>query len=194
MKRATIALLLAMPALAMTGCPQAHGGPQPGDAPLTGGAPSRAGNGPAAAAETGPWPAAGGALATVTPGLPAYRHADQNLRVAFDRNLLTVENATSGPVTLVSAWLYYNDKVVKLKVADRELPPRSAGTALDLTPSVAYLNADMTYRNVTRESAMNTEIRFGFALRYRIGNSAAEQTLFKVDAHTLYTMMTSRGL
>ncbi len=135
---------------------------------------------------------------------PKYSHQDKNLRVSFDpkRYILRFENLSDKFIEIKTVTYSYNGSVYSPRLLAEnkannfsfELAPKSYQT---ISPFL-YENAiseefmtipEATYANMTKKKAKSRNIKFGFAIKYSIGDSTKQKTLYKVKAYNLDTIL-----
>ena len=123
-----------------------------------------------------------------------YNTGDDNLRLIFDDELIGLSNNTDKFLSIDSIAVYYLDNVAKNKNLDIELSPRSQlmpDDKLKLRTFLIKWNS-LTYNNMTKSKAKETDFKFGFAIKYRIIDSGVEKTIFSTDTFKLIDLIASK--
>ena len=122
---------------------------------------------------------------------PSYNNNNKDIAVSFnpETKKITLTNMTDGYIQIKSIDLYYNREIAKLgdsrqKNYSLELAPQSE-SAFDLTHKIA----DSNFSNITKKVALNTSVSFGFSVKYSLGDSTKNRTLYKTKKQSLYKLI-----
>lgn len=122
---------------------------------------------------------------------PSYANENRDLKIAFNpRTLeLQLQNNTKQFIQLNSISMYYGDNIYQLldnQSANfaRELSPESTNT--NKIPNVA---SESSYTDMTKEKALTQNIHFGFAVKYTIGDSTKNNTLYELKKYSAYDLL-----
>lgn len=122
---------------------------------------------------------------------PAYANENKELNIVFNPETLELklQNNTKQFIQLNSISLYYGDNIYQLLDNQssnfaRELSPESVST--NKIPNVA---SESSYTNMTKTKALAQKVNFGFAIKYTIGDSTKNNTLYKQKEHSVYDLL-----
>ena len=125
---------------------------------------------------------------------PAYKNKNSELAISFNpkTKVLTYENLTAKYIQLNSINLYYNNDIYTVtdnqnKNYSTELSPE-AFKNLKITQVIK----ESTYKNITKKKALAKKIVFGFSVKYTVGDSSKNKTLYKRDKTNLYSLIKDR--
>lgn len=136
---------------------------------------------------------------------PPYDHANKDVKFMFNQynKTITVENLTNEYLQIDSINMYYGKSIYEI-VNNRkanfasELPPKSSKTYRIIEDGErihddGYINIHLygnisqaNYKNLTKEIAKKSNIDFGFAMKYALGNRTKNKTLFAMNKFNLY--------
>jgi hypothetical protein len=140
------------------------------------------------------------AMATVT-GVdyqnifPTYSNSNEDLKIVFnkDNKSYSLSNTTDKFLQIKSISVYYNDTIYNLSYNDdnnkyfAELSPNGVKRFY-----ISRNIKESSYYNITKEKAQNTPIRFGFAIKYTLGEQAKNKTLYRQNTTNLYNIIKSQ--
>ena len=122
---------------------------------------------------------------------PAYSNKNQEIEIEFDPHTrdLRLRNNTKQFVQLNSISLYYGDNIYQLldnQSANfaRELAPESLSK--NTIPNIAH---ESNYIDMTKTKSQAKKINFGFAVKYTIGDSTKNHTLYKQNQYLVYDLL-----
>ncbi|MEA1982477.1 MAG: hypothetical protein U9N39_02940, partial [Campylobacterota bacterium] len=122
---------------------------------------------------------------------PSFKNKNSELFISFNPKTMTLtyENLTTKYMQVNSIDLYYNNKVYtiannKTQNFSTELSPESRETLL-----VTELIEESFHKNITKKKALGTQIAFGFSVKYTVGDSTQNKTLYKRDKMSLYSLI-----
>jgi len=125
---------------------------------------------------------------------PAYKNKNSELSISFNpkTQVLTYENLTTKYIQINSINLYYNDIIYTItdnqnRNYSTELSPE-AFKSLGIT----QLIANSSFKNITKKKALAKKITFGFSVKYTVGDSSRNKTLYKRDKTNLYSLIKNR--
>lgn len=123
---------------------------------------------------------------------PQTNISDDNLKMMFDGKHITVNNKTSKFLQIKSISTYYNNDIVTLQ-CDKELPPQSEANLNDIARQIVDYNFtnQNNYLNMTYSIANKLKINFGFAVKYRLVEQNIDKTLYKINTHNLYNVLST---
>ena len=123
--------------------------------------------------------------------IPSFSNNNRDIAILFDPKThnITLANMTDEYILIKSIDLYYNGDIVKLgeskqKNFSSELSPQSE-SKFKMSRYIEKAN----YSNVTKRTALNTSVEFGFSIRYTLGDSTKNRTLYKKNTQSLYSIV-----
>ncbi len=123
---------------------------------------------------------------------PKYTNEDKSLRIDFDGTEVWLVNKTNNYLQVKSISVYYNGKISDLKLGESalELPPQSTKKEPILIDTLASdeVKAQALYQ-ITKDSVMNRNILFGFAIKYMVVEQNIDKTLFNQKKYNLYDVI-----
>lgn len=125
---------------------------------------------------------------------PRYVNEDAYLRLEFDGKNINFTNKSDKFLQIKSISTYYNDEITSIALEkDIELPPQST---IKRQLSIFEIASDRIvrlarYQNVTKDSALQQNISFGFAVKYRIVEQHIDKTLYKLHKYNLYDVLSN---
>jgi hypothetical protein len=129
--------------------------------------------------------------ADFTDVFPYYTNQNRDITIVFNPKDQTIHlsNKTNKFIEIDSISLYYNNDVYKInqnqtKNYSREISPQAIST-FKLIRTIP--NAQ--YKGITYAQAKNKTVQFGFALKYSIGDSTKEHTLYKLKKVNLVKLL-----
>jgi len=130
---------------------------------------------------------------------PAFSGKDKNIRVEFDGSNVRITNTINKYIKVLSTSIYYN-KVVESsenKSLNRligVIPPEAFTeeriSSLTVNSPVEEL---VDYPEMTTAEARRKKIKFGFAIRYQIGDSEQYETFFKTKKYRLLNVLLAKS-
>jgi len=128
---------------------------------------------------------------------PAFSGKDRNLSVEFDGSKVRITNNVNKYIKLLSTSIYYN-KVVETS-EDKSLNsligiiPPEGFTEEGISSLGFIINSPIAklvdYPNMTTAKAQGKKIKFGFAIRYQVGDSEQYETFFKTKKYKLVDVL-----
>lgn len=116
---------------------------------------------------------------------------DNNLNIDFmnqnNRSIDVIsENKTSSFLTIQSLTSYINENVYTFSnIINREIAPESktlkANSSYPLFSDT--MTNDLNLKNITKKDLINKTMKYGFAVKYHIGDSNIEKTIFKTQEY-----------
>jgi len=127
---------------------------------------------------------------------PKYANEDNFLRVDFDGEKVRFINKSDSFLQILSVSVYYNEEIFSFgldKGNKKFLPLSPQSTTKEAIPLLPYLGYNVKrmseYRNLSKSSAMQKTIRFGFAVKYEVNGQ--EKTFYKLNDYNLYEVIKS---
>jgi len=123
---------------------------------------------------------------------PKYENKDKNIEIIFNpytKNYDIVNN-TNKFIQIKSISLYYDGSIYNLtlskdnNVIATELPPQARKTV-----GIYDKIKESNYATLTKRQAQLKNFKFGFALKYTIGEQTKNITLYSQDKHNLYSLI-----
>ena len=122
---------------------------------------------------------------------PSFNNENKDISLSFDKKTkeLKLTNNTDEFIQINSVSLYYNSAVYVVTDSAKsnystELSPKSSST-IEITQHIPQSN----YTNITKAKALNTKLKFGFAVKYTIGSSSNKKTMYKTQMFILYPLI-----
>ena len=123
---------------------------------------------------------------------PKYKNKDKNIEIVFSPQTQSYKliNNTNKFIQIKSISLYYDDSIYNLtlskdnNVIATELPPQAIKN-IGLYDSIKESN----YANVTKKQAQRKNFKFGFAIKYTIGEQTRNITLYSQHRYNLYSLI-----
>ena len=116
--------------------------------------------------------------------IPHYNNKDKYIEINNVGNSLVIQNKSDKFLTISEIWFYYNNYISKSIISDLSLPPESFKDNLHINISEQIKNK-MYFPNITKAVALNTNLKIGFAVKYKVENSNVENTLYKIHTYKL---------
>jgi hypothetical protein len=123
---------------------------------------------------------------------PKYKNKDKNIEIAFNpqtKNYKLVNN-TNKFIQIKSISLYYGESIYNLTLSkDNNI------IATELSPQgtkIFKLYDDIkesSYEHITKRQAQAKNFRFGFAIKYTLGEQTKNITLFNQHNYNLYSLI-----
>ncbi|MDQ7067916.1 MAG: hypothetical protein Q9M40_08035 [Sulfurimonas sp.] len=109
-----------------------------------------------------------------------------------ETQILTYENLTKQYIQINSINLYYQNGVYDIASSQTtnfstELSPESK-VNLNVSYQLSKVN-ESSYKHTTKKKALAEKIKFGFAIKYTVGDSTRNKTLYKRDTTNLYALI-----
>jgi hypothetical protein len=126
---------------------------------------------------------------------PKYINEDNSLRVECDGSSILFINKTDKFLQIKTISVYYNAEISNFNFGDKSL--ELAPQAITKEPLLikSYITPDIKkmseYRNITKDSALQQNISFGFAVKYRLVEQNIDRTLYKQNKYNLYNVLSS---
>jgi len=125
---------------------------------------------------------------------PKYINEDNSLRIEFDGKKIRFINKTNNFLQIKAIAIYYNEEVSNFTFGDNKalkLPPQASTKEPLLIKS--YTTSDVIkmskYSSITKDFAMQQNISFGFAIKYRLVGEDIDKTLYKQNKYNLYKIV-----
>ena len=122
---------------------------------------------------------------------PKSNISDKYINLVFDGASLTISNLSDNFLEVKSISVYQDNNILTRTYSKPiELPPQSKMDQInidDFKSDTTRLQRD--YLNMTALLAKSTNINFGFAVKYKVGDQNIEKTLFKKNSYSLYDML-----
>jgi len=123
---------------------------------------------------------------------PSFTNKDKNLEIKFNPSSKSYRlyNRTNNFIQIKSVSLYYNEGIYNLTSKNDnndfflELAPESYYT-VKLHQTIKHSN----YKNLTKSKAQQTTIKFGFAIKYTLGEQTQNMTLYSQNNYNLYPLI-----
>ena len=123
---------------------------------------------------------------------PKYKNKDKNIEIVFSpqtKNYKLINN-TNKFIQIKSISLYYDGDIYNLtlskdnNVIATELSPQAINN-IDLYDNIKESN----YENLTKKQAKQKNFKFGFAIKYTLGEQTRNITLYNQHQHNLYSLI-----
>jgi hypothetical protein len=125
---------------------------------------------------------------------PSYKNTNKDISISFDPKSHTIlySNLTNNYIQIKSVNLYYNNDVYGVQNSNNkeyssELSPQTS-KSIQLNQYIP----NSTFKHVTKSKALSKKILFGFAIKYTIGNTTNNKTLYKRDKTNLYSLIKNK--
>ncbi len=125
---------------------------------------------------------------------PSFQNKNKDLVINFDSNTKTItyENLTNKYIQINSVDLYYGSNIYTITNNINH------NYSTELSPE-AYKSAELfqtipesSYKNMTKKQALTKKITFGFSVKYTVGDSTKNKTLYKRDKTSLYSLIKNK--
>jgi hypothetical protein len=121
----------------------------------------------------------------------SYLNRGLDLEVALDKKRLSVSNLTNKYITIDAVSLYHQqDVLTKGGTAFQNYVELAPGTITNLSLNefdLSSLKSD--YLGLTKKMAAKTDVKFGFAVKYRITGEDVPKTLYNKNSYNLYKLL-----
>lgn len=123
---------------------------------------------------------------------PKYKNKDKNIEIVFSPQTKSYKliNNTNKFIQIKSISLYYDGNIYNLtlskdnNVIATELSPQAIKN-IGLYDNIKESN----YENLTKKQAKQKNFKFGFAIKYTIGEQTRNITLYNQHQHNLYSLI-----
>jgi len=123
---------------------------------------------------------------------PKYKNKDKNIEIVFSPQTKSYKliNNTNKFIQIKSISLYYDGNIYNLtlnkdnNVIATELSPRAIKN-IGLYDNIK----ESKYENLTKKQAKQKNFKFGFAIKYTIGEQTRNITLYNQHQHNLYSLI-----
>lgn len=123
-----------------------------------------------------------------------FAHFNKVMSIVYDGYNLMVTNKTSQFLTIDMISLYHKSDIVSVGGSNTkrytEIPPRGTFTLPISAFNLWHL--DDSYPKLTKRAAKNTNINFGFAAKYFVGENNTRKTLYKEKSYNLFKILTEK--
>jgi hypothetical protein len=125
---------------------------------------------------------------------PSFKNSNKELSIQFDpkSKTITCRNKTSRYLQIKSIDMYYNNHVYRINGSnDRTYSIELSPEAFEKT-QISQKIPNATFKNITKKKALATKIKFGFSVKYTLGDSTKNKTLYKQNRMNLYSLIKNR--
>ena len=123
-----------------------------------------------------------------------YNNANKEISLSYDGYNLKITNKTNHFLTIEMISLYHRSSILSVGGGNaeryKEIPPN--GVATFFISSFNIQNLDDDYPSLTKKAAKNTNISFGFAAKYFVGENNTRKTIYKQKPYNLFKMLTEQ--
>ena len=126
---------------------------------------------------------------------PKYMNEDNALRVEFDGKGIRFINKTNNFLQIKTISIYYNGEISNFNFGDKSLELAPKATTKEPLLIKSYATSEIIkmseYPSITKDSALQQNISFGFAIKYRLVEQNIDRTLYKENKYNLYDILSS---
>jgi hypothetical protein len=125
---------------------------------------------------------------------PLYKNQNKELSISLNpkSQVITYLNLTEKYIQIKSVDLYYNNAIFRLNDSNK------ATYSTELSPD-SFANLKLSqyidkskFENITKKKALAKQVKFGFSVKYTIGDSTKNKTLYKQHKMSLYSLIKNR--
>lgn len=102
----------------------------------------------------------------------------------------SIQNNSNAYLTVKSITNYTNKNVLTKSAFTKELPPKSQTLENEL--EFTDFAKELSFKNLTKSSALKQDITYGYALKYTLNNQSKEYSLYGTNKYNLYHGMTPK--
>lgn len=122
---------------------------------------------------------------------PSFKNSNSDISISFnpETKAMKLSNKTNKFIQVNSVSLYYGDSIYtisdnKNSNYSTELSPESFKTFI-----ISQGIVESEYKEVTKRKALDTNMSFGFAVKYTVGDNSRNKTLYRLDKANLYNLI-----
>ena len=126
---------------------------------------------------------------------PSYKNANKDISISFDPKSRTISysNLTNKYIQIKSVNLYYNNDVYGVQNSNNKEYSSELSPQTSKSIQLKQYIPNSTFKHVTKSKALSKKVFFGFAVKYTIGNTTNNKTLYKRDKTRLFKNLCQSG-
>ena len=125
---------------------------------------------------------------------PSFKNSDKELSIHFDpkSKTITFANKTSRYLQIKSIDMYYNNRIYRINASNAKTYSSELSPEAFEKMKINQKIPNAIFNNITKKKALATKIKFGFSVKYTLGDSTKNKTLYRQDKMSLFSLIKNK--